>query len=127
MKTQKLLISSFNQFPKLNNLNLAVNSSNLEFVSHSSVQVLLTDVWTGNMKLREVSLIHIFLAVICPILINKFDFRTEEEIKFSPKTDDAEDIFLDDDEASASDESESTTEHGYVKRLTCTIYFFFLR
>ena len=48
-KTEKLLTSSLNQFPGINNLNLAVNSNNLEFVSHSSVQVLLTDVWTGEM------------------------------------------------------------------------------
>ena len=54
-KTEKLLTSSLNQFPGINNLNLAVNSNNLEFVSHSSVQVLLTDVWTGEMHNRFIS------------------------------------------------------------------------
>lgn len=71
------------------------------------------------MKIREVSLTDITLAMIFPFLINKFEFRTEEEIKTMVKTDDIDDTVVqdtddDDDDRDNGSGDDEEMEGGYV-------------
>ena len=62
----------------------------------------------GNMKLREVDMTAIALAIFFPILINKFEFRTEEEMKEMPKSDDSVEV----DSESEEDDEDDFTDDG---------------
>ena len=56
-------------------LELAVSQKHQEFVAHSCAQYLLTDVWTGKMKLQNVTkrdYMKILIAICFPILINNW-------------------------------------------------------
>ena len=46
-KTVKLITEQSEQFNKRTSIDMAVSMMHLEFVSHSCVQALLNDVWTG--------------------------------------------------------------------------------
>ena len=76
-----MITRELTQFHRHTCLSLANCSAHEEFVAHSSVQHLLSDVWTGTLKTREVSTSSLILAMFWPPLIWKFDFRNTEELK----------------------------------------------
>lgn len=80
-QTEAIITRELTYFPGRTCLSLAHCSGQKEFVSHSSVQQLLNDVWTGAIKSREVSTRSLLLAIFLPPLICQFDFRNKSEIK----------------------------------------------
>ena len=83
-----MITRELTQFPGHTCLSLANCSGQEEFFAHSSVQQLLSDVWTGALKSREVSLFSLLLAIICPPLICRFKFRNKAELKHMAQVED---------------------------------------
>lgn len=77
-KTVQLITCEFNQFSDQTSLGLAVDTNDLDFVSHSSVQLLLNEIWSGRVKKREVNTIKMLSAYFFPPLINQISFYSEE-------------------------------------------------
>lgn len=77
----KLITGKSEQFNDLTCLDVAVKSGQLQFVSHSAVQSLLNDVWTGSIKNVDISTAEFLLSVVFPPYLYSFDFRTESEMK----------------------------------------------
>ena len=75
-------------YPNKTNLELAVLYRNHDFVAHSCVQKVLTDVWAGKLDIRQVAS---FRAYLCVALVIFFPFFmpmivfNEEEIKKSDR------------------------------------------
>ena len=80
-QTEAMITRELTQFFGHTCLSLANCSGQEEFVAHSSVQQLLNDVWTGALKIREVSTFSLLLAIFCPPLIYRFKFRNTTELK----------------------------------------------
>ena len=53
----------------------------MEYVSHSSVQMLLNDVWTGALKQTDLTARELLFGIFCPPYLYSFDFRTESELE----------------------------------------------
>ena len=76
----KLYTTTQRHIPEMSCLDIAVAIDHFEFVAHNSIQVLLTDVWTGYLKTQKVTVtgyIRILLAIVFPFFILP-------EIKFFP-------------------------------------------
>ena len=125
-RTEKLITTELNIFNKQTCLKLAVASGHREFVAHSSVQILLNDVWTGAMKQRDITTRQIMLALFCPPYIcKKFDFRTESELKEMARVEDSDDLNLN---IFAYDDDKSTVGENLGERQESVLYvkYYFL-
>jgi len=80
-ETLKLITGQSQQFNNRTCLDLAVGTNDLEFVSHSCVQALLNDVWTGSIKNLDITTRDFLLTIFFPPYLLTFDFRTESEMK----------------------------------------------
>ena len=60
---------------------MAVSTDHLEFVSHSCVQTLLNEVWTGPIKSLGTKTSDFLLTFLFPPFLLSFNFRTESEMK----------------------------------------------
>ncbi|XP_066912898.1 transient receptor potential cation channel subfamily M member-like 2 isoform X3 [Clytia hemisphaerica] len=80
-KTLKLITEQSEQFNKRTSIDMAVSMMHLEFVSHSCVQALLNDVWTGYIKDSDITTRDFLLTMLFPPYLTTFDFRTENEMK----------------------------------------------
>lgn len=110
-----MITRELTQFPGHTCLSLANCSSQEEFVAHSSVQQLLNDVWTGALKIREVSTFSLLLAMLPPPLIWQFKFRNTKELK---KMVHVEDEFDDDDEEEEYTKLENKSYVNEVMEIT---------
>ena len=82
------MTTMMDQFANHTYLSLAVASLYLEYVSHSSVQILLNDVWTGALKRADITSKECFLGIIFPPYILTFDFVDEyQAVAVGSKTD----------------------------------------
>ncbi|XP_066935830.1 transient receptor potential cation channel subfamily M member-like 2 [Clytia hemisphaerica] len=80
-KTLKLITEQSEQFNKRTSINMAVSMMHLEFVSHSCVQALLNDVWTGYIKDSDITTRDFLLTMLFPPYLMTYNFRTENETK----------------------------------------------
>lgn len=81
-KAMEMITRKSQQFNDLTCLEVAVNSNHLEFVAHSCVQVLLNDVWTGELVEKDdVSIYHFLLAIVFPPYLTTFNFRNARKEK----------------------------------------------
>ena len=59
------------------------------FISHESVQHLLSSIWTGNMPI-ETTAKHIFMILFIPFYFYSFKFDEEDIIKYKIEVEDVD-------------------------------------
>uniref|UniRef100_A0A3Q1EW81 non-specific serine/threonine protein kinase n=1 Tax=Acanthochromis polyacanthus TaxID=80966 RepID=A0A3Q1EW81_9TELE len=82
----KLLTSEMEAWSHFTCLQMAVSSCHRPFVSHSSTQTLLTDLWTGPLNMRKNSFWKIILSLLLPPAILLLEFKSKAEMCHVPQT-----------------------------------------
>ncbi|XP_068422965.1 transient receptor potential cation channel subfamily M member 6 isoform X2 [Clinocottus analis] len=85
----KLLTSEMEVWSHFTCLQMAVSSCHRPFVSHSSTQTLLTDVWTGPLNMRKNSFVKIILSLLLPPAILLLEFKSKAEMCHVPQSHEA--------------------------------------
>uniref|UniRef100_A0AAQ6A105 non-specific serine/threonine protein kinase n=1 Tax=Amphiprion ocellaris TaxID=80972 RepID=A0AAQ6A105_AMPOC len=85
----KLLTSEMEAWSHFTCLQMAVSSCHRPFVSHSSTQTLLTDLWTGPLNMRKNSFWKIILSLLLPPAILVLEFKSKAEMCHVPQTHEA--------------------------------------
>lgn len=85
----KLLTSEMEAWSHFTCLQMAVSSCHRPFVSHSSTQTLLTDLWTGPLNMRKNSFWKIILSLLLPPAILLLEFKSKAEMCHVPQTHEA--------------------------------------
>ena len=99
-------------------LNLAVAASIKDFLSHTSCQVLFSDLWMGGMKIRKYVTYKVITALLFPPAIFAIQFKSPKELQYMPQTQEEHEQELDDlnsvSSSSSSDESDDNQEINNV-------------
>ncbi|XP_028312748.1 transient receptor potential cation channel subfamily M member 6-like isoform X3 [Gouania willdenowi] len=81
----KLLTTEMEAWSHFTCLQMAVSASHRPFVSHSSTQTLLTDLWTGTLNMRKNSFLKIILSLLLPPAILLLEFKSKAEMCHVPQ------------------------------------------
>ncbi|KAM4877891.1 transient receptor potential cation channel subfamily M member 6 [Thomomys bottae] len=84
----KLLTYELKNWSNSTCLKLAVSGGLRPFVSHSCTQMLLTDMWTGRLKMRKNSWLKIILSILVPPTILTLEFKSKAEMSHVPQSQD---------------------------------------
>lgn len=82
----KLLTTEMEAWSHFTCLQMAVSSGHRPFVSHSSTQTLLTDLWTGPLNMRKNSFLKIILSLLLPPAILLLEFKSQAEMCHVPQS-----------------------------------------
>jgi transient receptor potential cation channel subfamily M protein 3 len=77
-------------------LNLAVAASLKDFLSHTSCQMLLSDLWMGGMKIRKYVTYKVITALLFPPALFAIQFKSAKELQYMPQTQEEHEQELDD-------------------------------
>ncbi|XP_006892067.1 PREDICTED: transient receptor potential cation channel subfamily M member 6 [Elephantulus edwardii] len=84
----KLLTYELKNWSNLTCLKLAVSGGLRPFVSHTCTQMLLTDMWTGCLKMRKHSWLKIIISILLPPTILTLEFKSKAEMSHIPQSQD---------------------------------------
>ena len=119
-------------------LNLAVAASLKDFLSHTSCQMLFSDLWMGGMKIRKYVTYKVIAALLFPPALFLMQFKTAKELQYMPQTQEehfhANDVSISDSTSSSDDDSinivENLPEVDYQKKyfefISLIAIFFFI-
>lgn len=65
-------------------LSFAASADLKDFLSHTACQLLITNLWTGGMKLRKYLTIEVILGILFPPAIFSIEFRSDKERELMP-------------------------------------------
>ncbi|XP_062239027.1 transient receptor potential cation channel subfamily M member 6 [Platichthys flesus] len=85
----KLLTSEMEAWSHFTCLQMAVSSCHRSFVSHSCTQTLLTDLWTGPLKIRKNSFLKIILSLLLPPAVILLEFKSKAAMCHVPQSHEA--------------------------------------
>lgn len=84
--TNFLLINELVYWSHWTCLSLAACGNIKEFLSHTSCQFLITDLWTGGMKFRKYLSIEVIFGILFPPALFTIGFRSAKEFHLMPQT-----------------------------------------
>ncbi|XP_051702554.2 transient receptor potential cation channel subfamily M member 6 isoform X2 [Oryctolagus cuniculus] len=84
----KLLTCELKNWSNSTCLKLAVSGGLQPVVSHSCTQMLLTDMWTGRLKMRKNSWLKIIISILLPPTILTLEFKSKAEMSHVPQSQD---------------------------------------
>ncbi|XP_056274950.1 transient receptor potential cation channel subfamily M member 6 isoform X3 [Pseudoliparis swirei] len=108
----KLLISEMDVWSHYTCLQMSVSSCHRPFVSHSSTQTLLTDLWTGPLNMRKNSFVKIILSLLLPPAILLLEFKSKAEMCHVPQSHEAILFGLESGKSEPGDEGSQDAERG---------------
>ncbi|XP_047686681.1 transient receptor potential cation channel subfamily M member 6 isoform X5 [Prionailurus viverrinus] len=84
----KLLTYELKNWSDSTCLKLAVSGRLRPFVSHTCTQMLLTDMWTGRLKMRKHAWLKIIISILFPPTILSLEFKSKAEMSHVPQSQD---------------------------------------
>lgn len=84
--TLQLLTFERQNWSKQTCLGLAVMAKHRAFLAHSASQMLLADLWMGGLRTRKNANLKVIFALLFPPAIFKLEFKSTEELKLMPQT-----------------------------------------
>nr|XP_035926357.1 transient receptor potential cation channel subfamily M member 6 isoform X3 [Halichoerus grypus] len=84
----KLLTYELKNWSNSTCLKLAASGRLRPFVSHTCTQMLLTDMWTGRLKMRKNSWLKIIISILFPPTILSLEFKSRAEMSHVPQSQD---------------------------------------
>ncbi|XP_067127753.1 transient receptor potential cation channel trpm isoform X2 [Centruroides vittatus] len=84
--TLQLLTFERQNWSKQTCLGLAVMAKHRAFLAHSASQMLLADLWMGGLRTRKNANSKVIFALLFPPAIFKLEFKSTEELKLMPQT-----------------------------------------
>ena len=108
---QQLLTCELSNWSRQTCLRLAFACHHRELLAHPCSQLILGDLWLGGLRTRRSTNLKIVLAILCPPLILKLEFKSKEELQLMPQTEEEHMIDLKDerDNNTSSDHSSSNS------------------
>ncbi|KAI9554622.1 hypothetical protein GHT06_019895 [Daphnia sinensis] len=109
---QQLLTCELSNWSRQTCLRLAFACHHRELLAHPCAQLILGDLWLGGLRTRRSTNLKIVLAIICPPLILRLEFKSKEELQLMPQTEEEHMIDLKDegrDNNTSSDHSSSNS------------------
>ncbi|XP_045636986.1 transient receptor potential cation channel subfamily M member 6 isoform X5 [Ursus americanus] len=105
----KLLTYELKNWSNSTCLKLAASGRLRPFVSHTCTQMLLTDMWTGRLKMRKNSWLKIIISILFPPTILSLEFKSRAEMSHVPQSQDFQFAWY------YGDQNPSTKESTYMK------------
>lgn len=108
---QQLLTCELSNWSRQTCLRLAFACHHRDLLAHPCSQLILGDLWLGGLRTRRSTNLKIVLAILCPPLILRLEFKSKEELQLMPQTEEEHMIDLQDerDNNTSSDHSSSTS------------------
>ncbi|CAB1339166.1 unnamed protein product [Coregonus sp. 'balchen'] len=94
----KLLTYELKNWSNSTCLKLAVSSRLRPFVAHTCTQLLLSDMWMGQLNMRKNSWYKVILSILVPPAILLLEFKTKAEMSHIPQSQDAHQMTMEDSE-----------------------------
>ncbi|KAF0882650.1 TRPM6 protein, partial [Crocuta crocuta] len=98
----KLLTYELKNWSNSTCLKLAVSGRLRPFVSHTCTQMLLTDMWTGRLKMRKNAWLKIIISILFPPTILSLEFKSKAEMSHVPQGQDFQFAWYYGDQSSSS-------------------------
>ncbi|XP_019660855.1 transient receptor potential cation channel subfamily M member 6 isoform X2 [Ailuropoda melanoleuca] len=105
----KLLTYELKNWSNSTCLKLAATGRLRPFVSHTCTQMLLTDMWTGRLKMRKNSWLKIIVSILFPPTILSLEFKSRAEMSHVPQPQDFQFAWY------YGDQNPSAKESAYMK------------
>jgi transient receptor potential cation channel subfamily M protein 3 len=108
----QLLTCELSNWSRQTCLRLAFACHHRELLAHPCAQLILGDLWLGGLRTRRSTNLKIVLAILCPPLILRLEFKSKEELQLMPQTEEEHMIDLKDegrDNNTSSDHSSSNS------------------
>lgn len=83
---QQLLTCELSNWSRQTCLKLAFACHHRELLAHPCSQLILGDIWLGGLRTRHSTNLKIAIAVLCPPLIVRLEFKSKEELQLMPQT-----------------------------------------
>ena len=111
---QQLLTCELSNWSRQTCLRLAFACHHRELLAHPCSQLILGDLWLGGLRTRRSTNLKIVLAILCPPLILRLEFKSKEELQLMPQTEEEHMIDLKDEleNNTSSDHSSSNSSSG---------------
>lgn len=108
---QQLLTCELSNWSRQTCLRLAFACHHRDLLAHPCSQLILGDLWLGGLRTRRSTNLKIVLAILCPPLILRLEFKSKEELQLMPQTEEEHMIDLQDerDNNTSSDHSSSSS------------------
>ena len=103
---QQLLTYELRNWSRQTCLSLAVTADHKRLLAHPSCQVLLAELWMGGLNLRRNTNLKVLLSVLFPPAMLQLEFRTQEELRQMPQTEEEYLMEHCEDEEDRSDEDD---------------------
>ncbi|XP_072618732.1 transient receptor potential cation channel subfamily M member 6 isoform X1 [Vulpes vulpes] len=108
----KLLTYELKNWSNSTCLKLAASGRLRPFVSHTCTQMLLTDMWTGRLKMRKNSWLKIIISILFPPTILSLEFKSRAEMSHVPQPQDFQFVwYYGDQNPSSAKESAYTKDY----------------
>lgn len=108
---QQLLTCELSNWSRQTCLRLAFACHHRDLLAHPCAQLILGDLWLGGLRTRRSTNLKVVLAILCPPLILRLEFKSKEELQLMPQTEEEHMIDLQDerDNNTSSDHSSSSS------------------
>uniref|UniRef100_A0A673VAA4 non-specific serine/threonine protein kinase n=1 Tax=Suricata suricatta TaxID=37032 RepID=A0A673VAA4_SURSU len=112
----KLLTYELKNWSHSTCLKLAVSGRLRPFVSHTCTQMLLTDMWTGRLKMRKNAWLKIIISILFPPTILSLEFKSKAEMSHVPQAQDFQFAWYYGDQNSSSAKDSASTKNRDLER-----------